>query len=1178
MIAEPVRKLATVVSLAARIEPELLRAARLRLLPEVDVSAEADLWFSALVAARSTRRVVLDAEIAASLRESLASDPALLNAARAVVVELHRNAPPAIQLEEEILYLALTGADVADAVNTKLTSVLNAIANEGRRGLIDWAARALPSMPDVVQNTTAAAALRLVAGGERATAMHVRRAVIDDPAIAALIEKALPRTKVFARLVPREDTLCVEIGRTELPAAHEIELPKTEPLVLELTTANQSEIVDVPREGTLVRTIVESVSIRTIAREVFRIEEAREEERATVRLLGLKRLRMSELGLPKEPDIDAVLIAGNVTRYGNDEEYERVADRLRDHYGTTPILTVPASNDKDRGFASFRARLGFTSGQIDFAKSLQIGKWRVGIVGIETSMLMLFRGSQIFNVCNGDPLAWASSHDVAILLMYEPASDFAPESKERWLAFGADGVFDLFLDESMAYADHRKDPEYVVIEIDPTAKIAESTIYSGVGQKITTRRTVIRARPSSPPSTSQPRRVLVAGISEKLSIPLQELCHAIGSLLALQGHDLLTGGWPGVDYLAAEGFENAAPNRVESISHYVGGERKISDYPRGRQIVSERDEEALARAVREADVVILVEGVSGTRAVGREALYQGKPVIPVGSGAAAELRADVLKTWPEEMHERLQRLGNRSSVAVTVHEVNELLRVAPAAVAKQEQAAPRRKALLMYGDDDNTRALANEFRSLATALVPDAFVSPERLTEEAIDAEANTAIVFVDDTYLISAGNSGELADLFTQARNGELTLYWFLASRSDYAATRITEFQAGHDISKPLDELAPPLRRAIFRSFAAQYLATEGDEATRTFAAINAALSEIDQEEFPLEWATLMRNLGVTHYQRGDLESAVAAYQNALGVFTRRDAPADYALATSSLAFTLWRMGRLEDATNAFEQVLEVFTELRNDRDAAVTLMNLGALHTARGATETAIASYEHAREILRAHALPDDEARVTYQLAYLYEQTGNMDAALAAFQIAAERFKTLGIEADLLREAVKKTEKLVDARQRAQSTIDRKRQRKEYDVFLAFHSADKAAVIQIATKLREHGILPWFDEWDPQPGVPWWDALEKSDTSIKSVAVFIGPSQKTPWPGTQIEALLQEFAKRQVPIIPVLLPGTIDPQLPLLLASLVSVDFNKTGNDPFAELVEGITRERPSPEKSPE
>ena len=43
-------RLARLLSTAVRIEPELVRHARLRLLPHSDVGAEADLWSSGLLA------------------------------------------------------------------------------------------------------------------------------------------------------------------------------------------------------------------------------------------------------------------------------------------------------------------------------------------------------------------------------------------------------------------------------------------------------------------------------------------------------------------------------------------------------------------------------------------------------------------------------------------------------------------------------------------------------------------------------------------------------------------------------------------------------------------------------------------------------------------------------------------------------------------------------------------------------------------------------------------------------------------------------------------------------------------------------------------------------------------------------------------------------------------------
>src|SRR6185503_11803986 len=67
-------ELARLVSLAARVEPELLRAIRLRHLPKVDAAAEADLWFSPLVQASSPLGLVLRPDVLAELRGELAQE------------------------------------------------------------------------------------------------------------------------------------------------------------------------------------------------------------------------------------------------------------------------------------------------------------------------------------------------------------------------------------------------------------------------------------------------------------------------------------------------------------------------------------------------------------------------------------------------------------------------------------------------------------------------------------------------------------------------------------------------------------------------------------------------------------------------------------------------------------------------------------------------------------------------------------------------------------------------------------------------------------------------------------------------------------------------------------------------------------------------------------------------
>ena len=159
-------RLATAVSLAVRVEPGLLRSARIELTrPRVGVGAEADLWFGPLVASYTGRGLVLDTGVAALLREELARDPQRLTAARMLTHEVHLEAAPTIRLEEDLLYAALTGADreVGELLERALVTMHGDA--DRRRGVARWAARAVATLPPDARANDAA--LELVAGAER---------------------------------------------------------------------------------------------------------------------------------------------------------------------------------------------------------------------------------------------------------------------------------------------------------------------------------------------------------------------------------------------------------------------------------------------------------------------------------------------------------------------------------------------------------------------------------------------------------------------------------------------------------------------------------------------------------------------------------------------------------------------------------------------------------------------------------------------------------------------------------------------------------------------------------------------------------------------------------------------------------------------------------------------------
>jgi nucleotide-binding universal stress UspA family protein len=134
--------------------------------------------------------------------------------------------------------------------------------------------------------------------------------------------------------------------------------------------------------------------------------------------------------------------------------------------------------------------------------------------------------------------------------------------------------------------------------------------------------------------------------------------------------------------------------------------------------------------------------------------------------------------------------------------------------------------------------------------------------------------------------------------------------------------------------------------------------------------------------------------------------------------------------------------------------------------------------------------------------------------------------------------------------------------------RGKKEFDVFLCHNSKDKPEVKRIAELLKAQGIVPWLDEWELRPGLPWQRALEEQIEHIKTAAVFVGSNGRGPWQDMELEAFIREFVSRSCPVIPVVLADAPDkPQLPAFLRGMTWVDFRVGDPDPMERLVWGIT-----------
>jgi WD40 repeat protein len=156
-------------------------------------------------------------------------------------------------------------------------------------------------------------------------------------------------------------------------------------------------------------------------------------------------------------------------------------------------------------------------------------------------------------------------------------------------------------------------------------------------------------------------------------------------------------------------------------------------------------------------------------------------------------------------------------------------------------------------------------------------------------------------------------------------------------------------------------------------------------------------------------------------------------------------------------------------------------------------------------------------------------------------------------------------------KTANLERDRDASTSSLQGKIATKDFDVFLCHNSEDKSAIKIIGERLKESGILPWLDEWELRPGLPWQRALEEQIQNIKAAAVFIGKNNIGPWQDAELGAFLRQFVKRRCPVIPViLLDCDQQPTLPIFLEGMMWVDFRQSEPDPMKQLIWGITGER--------
>jgi tetratricopeptide (TPR) repeat protein len=341
-------RLATALSVATRIEPELIRSMRLTVFPSIDVGAESDLWFSEWVASRSPGGIVLLSEVLpvlrAGLRQLLRADPAPANPVFRVwqvISDAHRDLSPALLLEERVTWLAVTGGDDRAEIEDELRKALVALVGEGRTGIADWLAGAWPRFPPEVLTTTTAWQLGTVAArhvelGTRA-GIPASLGTSDVAAVAAALEDV--------PLPLRRERSAVLFGGVRGSGVAAILVPDTDPVIVDVESRTLGrQTVQVPR-GQVVRVEIgdrDPVSVYTARGTRYVLADRRSapvEEKASA---GLDRPVLTSIdaldwaaspSVPADPDaIDQAIARLSATEESSAEDLQTLARMLLEKY------------------------------------------------------------------------------------------------------------------------------------------------------------------------------------------------------------------------------------------------------------------------------------------------------------------------------------------------------------------------------------------------------------------------------------------------------------------------------------------------------------------------------------------------------------------------------------------------------------------------------------------------------------------------------------------------------------------------------------------------------------------------------------------------------------------------------------------------------------------------------
>ncbi|MEH2347938.1 MAG: tetratricopeptide repeat protein [Nostoc sp.] len=168
---------------------------------------------------------------------------------------------------------------------------------------------------------------------------------------------------------------------------------------------------------------------------------------------------------------------------------------------------------------------------------------------------------------------------------------------------------------------------------------------------------------------------------------------------------------------------------------------------------------------------------------------------------------------------------------------------------------------------------------------------------------------------------------------------------------------------------------------------------------ALDSCPAEDEQEK-----AAIIHNLGYLKANRGEIEEAIALYQQSLAIKEQIGDVQGKAATLHQLGILKANRGEIEEAIALYQQSLAIFEQIGDVQGKATTLHQLGILKANRGEIEEAIALYQQSLAIFEQIGNVQGKAATLHQLGILKANRGEIEEAIALYQQSLAIFEQIG------------------------------------------------------------------------------------------------------------------------------------------------------------------------------